>query len=529
MNGVIYARFSSDNQREESIEGQLRICKEYAAKNNITIINEYIDRALTGRTDKRPSFKKMIADSDTKLFQAVVVYSMDRFGRNGNQFSIYENMLNVNGVQLFSATENINSTPSSIILKSVLKGMAEYYSVELAAKITRGLTENALKGKWTSGTVPFGYTRDKDKYLIPHPINSHYVKDIFEMFLSGKSQIDIARYLNDQGIRTATGGAWNKGSFHKLLVNRVYIGEFTWKNIKMTDSVPPLVPLELFYKVQKVLEMRKTNIKTKQPSEDYPLSGRAYCSHCGGRLKGMSGTSKNKTKKYYYVCANKRTHKTECPLPNISKEYLEGALAEYLNFILSKEENIKAIAKYAMTAQDADKDNSELVKLQAQQKDLKKKVDNFVNAIANGLISDAVVSSLKEAEAALDNVKRKIAEQNILLHASLLTEAQIVFFLKRMADNIKDKPEEVLQALVRSVFVEYKKDSDEYIITAHFNYASTPSMPDMQEMSVRPFSPMVEMRGETANHTLLQVFSYSKNSFGFSFRLPRLSPSKVQS
>ena len=155
MNGVIYARFSSDHQREESIEGQIRICKEYASKNGITIINEYIDRAISGKTDKRPSFQKMIADSDTKLFQVVIVYALDRFARNGKQSAIYENMLNLNGVQLHSATENITGSPSSIILKSMLQGMAEYYSAELATKITRGMTENALKGKWTSGTIPF--------------------------------------------------------------------------------------------------------------------------------------------------------------------------------------------------------------------------------------------------------------------------------------------------------------------------------------------------------------------------------------
>lgn len=518
MNGVIYARFSSDHQREESIEGQIRICKEYAAKHNITIINEYVDRAISGKTDKRPSFQKMIADSDTKLFQVVIVYALDRFGRNSKQSAIYENMLNINGVQLHSATENINSTPSSIILKSVLQGMAEYYSAELACKITRGMTENALKGKWTSGTIPFGYTRDNEKHLIPHPTNSLYVQDIYRMFIEGTKLIDIAAYLNNRGVRTATNGQWNKGSFHRLLTNKIYIGQYTWKDVKLDDAVPPIITPDVFYKAQRIIEMRKTTKTISRTSDKYLLSSRIFCGHCDGPLIGMCGTSKTKGERHnYYVCSNKRRKKNDCDFPNIRQDYIEGTLASYLSSILADEKNIVTIAKHAASAQNAAEENAELLRLQAEQKDLRKKIDNCIKVIENGLVSDAILTRLKESEAAMAILEKRVAEQTMLLHASLLSEGQIVFFLQRMAQEIKDNPAEAFRTLVRKVFVEYKKDSDEYLITAQFNYGNSETTPSMCEFKVRQNSSVVDYKVQLANFQ----FMFFSRFFQFTFIAPR--------
>lgn len=493
MNGVIYARFSSDHQREESIEGQIRICKEYAKKHGITIINEYVDRAISGKTDKRPSFQKMINDSETKLFQAVIVYALDRFARNGKQSAIYENMLNINGVQLHSATENINGNPSSIILKAVLQGVAEYYSAELATKITRGMTENALKGKWTSGTIPFGYTRDVEKHLLPNPLTASYVEDIFTMFVEGKKLTEIADYLNTRGIKTATGSKFNKGSFHRLLSNKVYIGQFTWKDVKLENAAPPLISQELFYKAQKVLEERRKTMSYLY-DDTYLLSTRIFCAKCGGPLTGMCGTSKTKARYRYYVCSNKSRKVNDCDFPNIPCEKVDDTIRAFLKSLLSDEKNINDIARNAIAMQNTAAENAELVKLQQQEKELQKKIDNCVKAIEDGLMSEAIVSRLKDSEAAMANIKKKITEQNLLLHASMLSEAQVVFFLSKMGKEI-DVNDNAVKALVRAVFVEYKKDSDEYIITAQLNYAKTDTLDRLKDFSVRLDSPMVIHRG----------------------------------
>ena len=172
MTGVIYARYSSDNQREESIEGQLRECKEFAAKNGIEIVDTYIDRALSAKTDNRPDFQRMIKDSSKELFDTILVWKLDRFARNRYDSAHYKAILRKNGVKVVSATEIISDTAEGILLESLLEGMAEYYSVDLAEKITRGLTENALKCKFNGGTVPLGYTIDANQYYQIDPLTA---------------------------------------------------------------------------------------------------------------------------------------------------------------------------------------------------------------------------------------------------------------------------------------------------------------------------------------------------------------------
>jgi DNA invertase Pin-like site-specific DNA recombinase len=142
---VIYSRYSSDNQREESIEGQLRECKEYAERHNLIVVDTYIDRALSGRTDDRPSFQKMIKDSVKKQFDIVLVWKLDRFSRNRFDSATYRAILKRNGVKVVSAMENISDGPEGIILEAMLDGMADYYSAELSVKVKRGQKENALK------------------------------------------------------------------------------------------------------------------------------------------------------------------------------------------------------------------------------------------------------------------------------------------------------------------------------------------------------------------------------------------------
>ena len=147
MNAVIYARYSSDSQREESIEGQIRECTEYAKRNGITILGTYIDRALSARSADRPEFQRMIKDAEKELFEIVLVWKLDRFSRDRYDSTYYKHILKKHGIKVVSAKENISEGPEGIILESMLEGMAEYYSAELSQKIKRGQMENDLQGK----------------------------------------------------------------------------------------------------------------------------------------------------------------------------------------------------------------------------------------------------------------------------------------------------------------------------------------------------------------------------------------------
>ena len=184
---VLYARYSSDRQTEQSIEGQIRVCNEFAKNNGYTIIHHYIDRAMTGTNDNREAFQQMIADSYNKNFEYVLVYKLDRFSRNRYDSVINKAKLKKNGVKLISATEPITEQPEGIILESLLEGMAEYYSAELAQKVKRGMRESRLKGFYTGGKPLFGY-EVIDRKLYVKQSDALIVKEIYKEFLHVRSR-----------------------------------------------------------------------------------------------------------------------------------------------------------------------------------------------------------------------------------------------------------------------------------------------------------------------------------------------------
>ena len=189
MNAVIYDRYSSDSQREESIEGQLRECREYAERNNMTIVGTYIDRALSAKTADRPEFQHMIKDSAKELFEVVLVWKLDRFSRDRYDSAHYKHILKKNGVKVISAKEYISEGPEGIILEAMLEGYAEFCSAELSEKIHRGQKENALKGKNNGGGVPLGYLLDKKaQKLVIDPVTAPLVVEIFEKYLPTRSR-----------------------------------------------------------------------------------------------------------------------------------------------------------------------------------------------------------------------------------------------------------------------------------------------------------------------------------------------------
>ena len=224
MKAVIYARYSSDNQREESIEGQLRECTAYCKKNGITILRTYIDRAMSAKTDHRPDFQRMIKDSAKGLFDVIIVWKLDRFARNRYDSAHYKAQLRKYGVKVLSATENISEGPEGIILESMLEGMAEYYSAELSEKVIRGHTENALKCKYNGGTPTFGFIIDKEKCYQIDPHTAPVVLESFTRYANGATMKEVMQYLVESGFTTVRGRKIDLNFIARLLKNRKYIG-----------------------------------------------------------------------------------------------------------------------------------------------------------------------------------------------------------------------------------------------------------------------------------------------------------------
>ena len=304
MTAVIYARYSSDNQREESIEGQIRECTAYAEKNDITIVKHYIDRAISAKTDNRPQFQQMIKDSDKKLFDIVLVWKLDRFARNRYDSARYKTQLKKNGVKLMSATEIISEGPEGIILESVLEGYAEYYSADLAEKVVRGQTENILKGRCNGGRGTFGYTLDSERKFHIDPLASPFVLESFTKYRDGLTMKEIRDWLNENGIKNPVGGEFTYNSVEHMLKNRRYIGELKFRDVVVPDAIPPIVPLELFDDVQEKIAKNKKAPARRKAEDDYLLTTKLHCGCCGALMFGESGTSATGRTYYYYKCAN---------------------------------------------------------------------------------------------------------------------------------------------------------------------------------------------------------------------------------
>lgn len=240
MTAVIYALYSSDSQREESIEGQIRECTAYAEHNGITVLCSYIGRALSARTADRPEFQRMIRDSEKRLFDVVLVWKLDRFSRDRYDSAHYKHILKKNGVKVLSAKENISDGPEGIILESMLEGYAEYYSAELSQKVQRGQMENALKGRSNGGNTPMGYCV-KDGFLTIDPMTAPLVQEIFIRYDSGESMTEIAKSLNDRGLTMKKGKPFKVSGLGVILKNRKYIGEYKYRDVVIPKGVPSII------------------------------------------------------------------------------------------------------------------------------------------------------------------------------------------------------------------------------------------------------------------------------------------------
>ena len=319
---MIYARYSSDNQREESIEGQIRECTAYAEKNGITIVKHYIDRAISAKTDNRPEFQQMIKDSDKKLFDIVLVWKLDRFARNRYDSARYKTQLKKNGVKLMPATEIISEGPEGIILESVLEGYAEYYSADLAEKVVRGQTENILKGRCNGGRGTFGYTLDSERKFHIDPLASLFVLESFRKYRDGLTMKEIRDWLNENGIKNPVGGAFTYNSVEHMLKNRRYIGELKFRDVVVPDAIPPIIPLELFEDVQEKIAKNKKAPARRKAEDDYLLTTKLYCGYCGALMFGESGTSRTGEVHRYYKCATAKKKKG-CKNKTVRKQWLE--------------------------------------------------------------------------------------------------------------------------------------------------------------------------------------------------------------
>lgn len=409
MTGIIYARYSSDNQREESIDGQIRECKEFAEKNDIRIIDTYIDRALSAKTDNRPSFQQMIKDSSKGLFDVIIVWKLDRFARNRYDSAHYKNILKKNGVKVISATEAISSGAEGILLESMLEGYAEYYSAELAEKINRGLTENALKCKYNGGSVAFGYMIDDEQHFQINPTLAPVVLNIFNDYISGKTQKEIRDELNNKGLKNANGREFTINNISKILTNRRYIGNYIYKDVVIENGIPAIVPNDVFDKVQEMIAVNKRAPSRHKAVDDYLLTTKLYCGKCKSFMVGESGNACGR-RYSYYKCVNTKRNKT-CDKKAVKKDWIEDIVIYQVMKFINDDSLIEMLVNKILSIQGKESPMLKSLKKQLVQTD--RAIENMLNAIEQGIITKSTKKRLDELERSKENLETEIAKENI--------------------------------------------------------------------------------------------------------------------
>lgn len=429
MNAVIYARFSSHNQREQSIEGQLHDCHEYAKRFDINIVGEYIDRGISGMTDDRPGFQRMIADAKKKQFERIIVWKLDRFARNRYDSALYKHKLKQYGVRVISAMENVGEGDESILLEALLEASAEYYSLDLKKKIKRGQRESIAKGRWCGGPVPYGY-KISDGKLVVNEKTAPIVRYVFEQYAQGAPMKEIIDELKQRGIRGARGGELSYTTFSRTITNPTYIGKFTYNGEVVENLAEAMIGEDTFAKVQALVKANARAPAANKAKVEYLLQGKAYCGSCGSHMIGESGRGRGGTYYYYTCAARKKEH--SCPKKNEKKDFIEWYVVEQTLLYVLSPARMRNIAKAVVAKYDAEFSNGKAEEYEKSIKQYERELDKLVDAlvdapkVAHKRIYEKI-ESLEAQKSAMENelIKLRIAGE------IRLTEDDVCSWLRR--------------------------------------------------------------------------------------------------
>ena len=405
-----YIRVSTDEQTEFSPDAQIKAIQTYCKNNNLILDNQhiFIDEGISGRkADKRPAFQNMIKHAKKKEFDVILVHKFDRFARSREDSVVYKSLLKREcGVRVISITESIEDDKFSVILESMLEAMAEYYSLNLADEVKKGMTEKAERGQWQT-YAPFGY-RIVNKKLEILEEQAAAIKMIFNDFINGEGYYPIAKKVNEMGYRTRFGNKFENRTIEYILTNPVYKGYARWtptgriRRKASTDTIikksdhEPIIDEKTFDEVQELLKHRKQihrkYYKGSSPASERWSSGLIRCKTCGKTM-----VISNKTD---LVCNG--YCKGVCPTSQrIKRSLIEDAILEQIKQDFTQKIGLKKRLK-TICSDDTDVIMAQLAKL--PEKEMRAK-EAYINGI----------DTLEEYKANKENIEnqRKILENSL--------------------------------------------------------------------------------------------------------------------
>ena len=491
---VIYARYSSNNQTEQSIEGQIRVCREYAQRNDIAVAGTYIDRATTGTNDNREQFQKMLKDSDKKAWDYVLCYKLDRFSRNKYEMAIHRKHLKDNGVKILSAMENIPETPEGVLLESLLEGMNQYYSEELSQKTKRGLRETRIKGNYMGGPINYGYSVKHENIgdqtvakVVINDDEAPILLHIFEAYAAGNRIPDIVRELDDMGIKNR-GNPFTVNSIYFMLQQEKYTGVYNFNGETFTHIYPAIIPKELFQIVRKRVDKNKTGKHVI--GVDYILMGKCFCGYCGRQLRSAAGTTTDGTILRYYRCPYSKKD-VNCHNKSVRKEVLEQIVIDALTNEITKPENIALITDNVFALYTAKfTDGSNLHRYEKELSATDKAIKNILSAIEEGIFTPSTKQRLTELEEKKARIEQTITIENAR-EKNMLTKEDIERYI---CDAVKLTAKQMIELLVERIDVYADK------ICIKLKYSDTPIEPPTNFSDTAPNKNIDDLSDSTSNN-----------------------------
>lgn len=416
---VLYARYSSDKQREASIDDQLRVCRAYCESEGIEIVAEYKDYALSGKTDQRPEFRRMIANAPESDY--VVVYMFDRFSRDRYDSATYKKMLRECGVRVISASEKVEDTPEGGLQEGMLELLSEYYVRDLARKVRRGMEGNALKAR-DNGYRIFGYRTDPaTRAYVVDEAEAACVREMFSLRLAGNSVNSIARTMAERGWTTAAGKPVNYNWAARVLGRRAYTGLYSWDGIEVEGGMPQIIDEDTFRRSQAVVSRKR---RADESFDVYRLTGKLYCGLCGMAMHGTAGTGKNGRRYHYYACKEVGG----CGRPWVRRELVEDSIADAVLSACRDEPAMRMIARRVVEAYTSqDEAASELDAVEGQIEALEREQHHMTQAALKGFVTDEMVERNDE----IKNQLRDLHSRRGVLQSQVceITEDDIVEYL----------------------------------------------------------------------------------------------------
>ena len=407
---AIYARFSSENQDEASIETQFRECNVKAEQLGAIVVNKYTDIAQSGRTDDRAGFKQMLYEAKFKKWEILIVRKFDRFARNMVDARLTEQHLEKYGVKLISCHEDFDTdSAGGWISKQMIHLINEWYSRNLAVETKSGMETNTLKGFRCGGTAPYGYTNKKvldeatgknRTVLEINPYEAEAVVLIFQRYSRGIGFAQIIKELNEKNLLPRKAKIWNKSQLSNMLRNETYAGVLTWKKsatetIRNEGAVPAIIKPGLWEDVKVRVEKSK-KLTLKSRGSDHPLTGIVKCAKCGSNY-----VIHTKNGGRWRLCCTNNLRKRGC---TNSRSVYEDTLIDKLKRVLKDRiftsQNMRvALEQLKKELQPTMFEEEKLKKLKKEFEAAEQKQDRLMNEFLEGdLPKEVVKRSLEKLE-----------------------------------------------------------------------------------------------------------------------------------